>query len=163
IRDFGWAHSGAGPADLDAGRIARLEARRGCPGRDAWKRRGRRGASSGRASGAGRPPADHRARAQAVGAPPVLRRPGTLPAPGPATMVRTCTTADPGNVAGGSPETGSACDLSSCKIEVAVYFSSVQKSVPVAYVVKFFDRCTGQTTDLPGPTTTTPASGYIVA
>ena len=81
----------------------------------------------------------------------------------PVTKVQICTTAAPCNIPGGSPETGSACDLSSCKIEVAVYFSSVQKSVPVAYVVKFFDRCTGQTTDLPGPTTTTPASGYIVA
>src|SRR5439155_1165029 len=81
----------------------------------------------------------------------------------PVTKVQICTTAAPCNIPGGSPETGSACDLSSCKIEVAVYFSSVQKSVPVAYVVKFFDRCTGQTTDLPGPTTTTPATGYIVA
>jgi hypothetical protein len=35
--------------------------------------------------------------------------------------------------------------------------------VPYSYIVKFFDRCTGQTTDLPGPSTTTPASGYIVA
>jgi hypothetical protein len=44
-----------------------------------------------------------------------------------------------------------------------MYFTSVQKSVPYSYIVKFFDRCTGQTTDLPGPSTTTPASGYIVA
>ena len=44
-----------------------------------------------------------------------------------------------------------------------MYFSAVQKSVPYSYTVKFFDRCTGQTTDLPGPSATTPASGYIVA
>ena len=44
-----------------------------------------------------------------------------------------------------------------------MYFTSVQKSVPYSYIVKFFDRCTGQTTDLPGASTTTPPSGYIVA
>ena len=33
----------------------------------------------------------------------------------------------------------------------------------VSYTVKFFDRCTGQTTDLPGAKSTTPASGYIVS
>ena len=44
-----------------------------------------------------------------------------------------------------------------------MYFTSVQKSVPYSYILKFFDRCTGQTTDLPGANTTTPPSGYIVA
>ena len=44
-----------------------------------------------------------------------------------------------------------------------MYFTSVQKSVPYSYIVKFFDRCSGQTTDLPGANTTTPATGYIVA
>ena len=44
-----------------------------------------------------------------------------------------------------------------------MYFTAVQKSTPISYIVKFFDRCTGQTTDLPGAGTTTPASGYIVA
>jgi len=67
------------------------------------------------------------------------------------------------NIPGSTPETGTACDLSSCKIEVAIYFSSVQKSTQVSYIVKFFDRCTGTTTDLPGPSSTTPASGFIVA
>jgi len=43
-----------------------------------------------------------------------------------------------------------------------VYFTAVQKSVNVAYTIKFFDRCTGQTTDLPGPSATTPSTGYIV-
>jgi hypothetical protein len=53
--------------------------------------------------------------------------------------------------------------VSSCKLEVALYFTAVQKSTPVSYIIKFFDRCSGQTTDLPGAGTTTPASGYIVA
>ena len=44
-----------------------------------------------------------------------------------------------------------------------MYFTAVQKSVQVSYILKFFDRCTGQTTDLPGAGTSTPATGYIVA
>jgi hypothetical protein len=43
-----------------------------------------------------------------------------------------------------------------------VYFTSVQKSVNASYTLKFFDRCTGVTTDLPGAGATTPPSGYIV-
>jgi hypothetical protein len=81
----------------------------------------------------------------------------------PVRSVQICTPASPCNIPGASAETGTSCDLSSCKIEVAMYFTSVQKSVPYSYIVKLFDRCTGQTTDLPGPSTTTPASGYIVA
>ena len=46
---------------------------------------------------------------------------------------------------------------------MAIYFTAVQKSTPISYIVKFFDRCTGQTTDLPGAGTTTPSSGFIVA
>ena len=46
---------------------------------------------------------------------------------------------------------------------MAIYFTAVQKSTPISYIVKFFDRCTGQTTDLPGAGTTTPPSGFIVA
>src|SRR5205807_5489544 len=80
----------------------------------------------------------------------------------PITKVQICTTASPCNIPGGSPESGSVCDLSSCKVEVAIYFSSVQKSTQVSYLMKFFDRCTGQTTDFPGPSASTPASGYIV-
>src|SRR5207247_7154542 len=91
-----------------------------------------------------------------------------VPTYGPAsadgiTKVQICTTASPCNIPGGSPETGPACELTSCKVEVAIYFSAVQKSVPVAYTMKFFDRCSGQTIDLPGTATTTPATGYIVA
>jgi len=63
-----------------------------------------------------------------------------------------------------SPETGSACDLNSCHLEVAIYFSTVQKGVPIAYTIKFFDRCTGQTTDLPGAGETAPTSpGRIIS
>jgi hypothetical protein len=81
----------------------------------------------------------------------------------PVKSVQICTTASPCNIPGASAETATSCDLSSCKLEVAMYFTSVQKSVPYSYIVKFFDRCSGQTTDLPGPSATTPASGYIVA
>jgi len=80
----------------------------------------------------------------------------------PVSKVQICTTASPCDIPGSAQETATACDVSSCKVEVAVYFTSVQKSVAVSYTIKFFDRCTGQTTDLPGPTATTPASGYIV-
>lgn len=38
---------------------------------------------------------------------------------------------------------------SSCKVMVEIKFSSPQHG-KVAYIVKFFDRCTGTTTDLPG-------------
>jgi hypothetical protein len=81
----------------------------------------------------------------------------------PVKSVQICTAASPCNIPGSSAETGSSCDVSSCKLEVALYFTAVQKSTPVSYIIKFFDRCSGQTTDLPGAGTTTPASGYIVA
>src|SRR5437868_3985673 len=99
---------------------------------------------------------------------PTTKGPLAVPNFGPAsadpiTKVQICTTASPCNIPGSTPETGSACDLSSCKVEVAIYFSAVQKSTQVAYTIKFFDRCSGVTTDLPGPSASTPASGYIVA
>ena len=81
----------------------------------------------------------------------------------PVSKIQICTAAAPCAIPGGSPENGTTCDLASCRIEVAVYFTAVQKSVPVAYTLKFFDRCTGQTTDLPGTKTTTPSTGWIVA
>ena len=93
----------------------------------------------------------------------------TVPSYAPATAdpvksVQICTTDAACNIPGASPETATACTLTSCKIEVAIYFTSVQKSVGYQYNVKVFDRCTGQTTDLPGPNTqSTPSSGYIVA
>lgn len=80
----------------------------------------------------------------------------------PVRSVQICIAANPCNIPGTTPESATACDLSSCKLEVAIYFTSVQKSVNVSYTLKFFDRCSGQTTDLPGPSATTPASGYIV-
>ena len=93
----------------------------------------------------------------------------TIPTYAPATAapvskLQICTQASPCAIPGGSPESATTCDLGSpCRVEVALYFTAVQKSVPVAYTLKFFDRCTGQTTDLPGTKTTTPATGWIVA
>ncbi|HET9781661.1 MAG TPA: hypothetical protein VFR33_07765 [Candidatus Dormibacteraeota bacterium] len=81
----------------------------------------------------------------------------------PVKSIQICTVAAPCNIPGASAETATACELSSCKIEVAMYFTAVQKSVPISYIVKLFDRCTGQTTDLPGAGTTTPSTGFIVA
>jgi hypothetical protein len=81
----------------------------------------------------------------------------------PVSKVQICTPESPCNIPGGTPEKATVCDLSSCKLEVAIYFTTSQKSVPVSYTLKFFNRCTGTTTDLPGAKTTTPASGYIVA
>jgi hypothetical protein len=81
----------------------------------------------------------------------------------PVSKVQFCTTATPCSIPGSSPETKTACSLSSCRVEVAIYFSTSQKSVATSYTLKFFDRCTGVTTDLPGAKSTTPASGYIVS
>lgn len=81
----------------------------------------------------------------------------------PVKSVQICSPASPCNIPGSSAETGSSCSLSSCKLEVALYFTAVQKSQNISYIIKFFDRCTGQTTDLPGAATTTPSSGFIVA
>jgi|SRR5438309_23217 len=80
----------------------------------------------------------------------------------PISKVQICTVASPCDIPGSSAETATACEVNSCRLEVAVYFTAVQKSVNVAYTIKFFDRCTGQTTDLPGPSATTPSTGYIV-
>ncbi|HET7420088.1 MAG TPA: hypothetical protein VFL27_06875 [Candidatus Dormibacteraeota bacterium] len=95
--------------------------------------------------------------------------PQTVPSYAPASAdpvrsVQICTTENPCNIPGASAETATACTLSSCRLEVALYFTSVQKSVAYQYTVKVFDRCTGTTTDLPGPNSaTTPSTGYIVA
>jgi hypothetical protein len=76
--------------------------------------------------------------------------------------VQFCTSANPCPIAQGVPnESATACDLSSCTVEVAIYFSAQQK-VPVAYTLKFFDRCTGETTDLPGPPDFTPPNYAVV-
>src|SRR5438093_552064 len=80
----------------------------------------------------------------------------------PVSRLQICTPASPCDIPGEAAESATACDLSSCRVEVAFYFTAVQKSVPISYTLKFFDRCTGQTTDLPGTKATTPASGWIV-
>ena len=78
----------------------------------------------------------------------------------PITSVIICSIATPCNIAGSPPETATACDLISCHVEVGIYFSSQQK-VPVSFILRFFDRCTGTTTDLPGPNPYTPP-GYLI-
>jgi hypothetical protein len=79
----------------------------------------------------------------------------------PINSVIICSVATPCHVGSGSPdETATACDLTSCKVEVGIYFSAPQK-VPVQYSLKFFNRCTGETKDLPGPNAYTPP-GYVV-
>jgi hypothetical protein len=79
----------------------------------------------------------------------------------PITSVIICSVATPCNIGSGTaPETATACDLNSCKVEVGLYFSAPQR-VPVSYIIKFFNRCTGETKDLPGPNAYTPP-GYTV-
>jgi hypothetical protein len=79
----------------------------------------------------------------------------------PITSVIICSVATPCNIGGGNPaETATACDLNGCHVEVGIYFSGPQR-VPVQYSLKFFNRCTGETVDLPGPNAYTPP-GYIV-
>jgi len=98
---------------------------------------------------------------------PTTQVPLAVPNYGPAsaapiTKVLICSTDTPCNIGGGNPaETATACDLSSCHVEVGIYFSAPQK-VPVAYILKFFDRCTGTTTDLPGPNAYTPPGFTVV-
>jgi hypothetical protein len=79
----------------------------------------------------------------------------------PITSVIICNTDTPCNVPGSAPETATNCTLTSCKVEVGLYFSGPQK-VPVSYILKFFDRCAGTTTDLPGPNPYTPPGYNIV-
>ncbi|HET7467806.1 MAG TPA: hypothetical protein VFL29_14200 [Candidatus Dormibacteraeota bacterium] len=49
----------------------------------------------------------------------------------------------------------------SCKLEVDIKFSSVQRS-NVSFIVKFFDRCSGTTTDLPGASFTPPGFNLVI-
>ena len=92
---------------------------------------------------------------------------GPLPVPsyGPAsaapiTSVVICTVQTPCKVPGSASETATVCDLAACHVEVGLYFSSAQR-VPISYVLQFFDRCTGTTTQLPGPKPYTPP-GYAI-
>jgi hypothetical protein len=51
------------------------------------------------------------------------------------------------------------CKLSGgCRVDVEMTYTKSQ-SGPLGYVLKFFDRCTGTTTDLPGRSFTPPTSG----
>ena len=81
----------------------------------------------------------------------------------PITKVQFCTKDNVCTIPGTTPDSGTNCSLTSCTVEVAIYFSTSQKSVQVSYTIKFFDRCTGRTTDLPGATASTAPSGYIVS
>jgi hypothetical protein len=49
---------------------------------------------------------------------------------------------------------------SSCKVMVEIKFSAVQRT-NVAYTLKFFDRCSGVTTDLPGANFTPPGFNRV--
>ena len=80
----------------------------------------------------------------------------------PITKVQFCTSTTPCPIARGVPdETATNCDLNSCTIEVAIYFTSNQ-NVPVAYNLEFFDRCAGTTKELPGPPDYTPPNYAVV-
>jgi hypothetical protein len=80
----------------------------------------------------------------------------------PITKVLFCSTATPCPIGAGIPnETATNCNLNSCQVEVGIYFSAPQRSA-VSYIIKFFDRCTNTTKDLPGPPAYTPP-GYVVA
>ena len=97
---------------------------------------------------------------------PTTQGPLAVPNYGPAsaapiTSVIICSTATPCNIPGSAAETATNCELTSCKVEVGIYFSGPQR-VPVSYIIKFFDRCTGTTTDLPGPNAYTPPGYNIV-
>ena len=79
----------------------------------------------------------------------------------PVTKVLFCSTATPCTIPGAPSETATNCDIgAACKVEVGIYFSKGQ-NVPVSFNLKLFDRCTGQTTDLPGPPPFTPP-GYAI-
>lgn len=97
---------------------------------------------------------------------PTGKAPAAVPSFGPAsadpvTKVQFCSTATPCKIAQGvADETGTQCDLTSCSVEVAIYFSTGQKS-PVHFNLKFFNRCTGDTVDIAGPPAYTPP-GYAV-
>ncbi|TAN34335.1 hypothetical protein EPN29_02925 [bacterium] len=93
-----------------------------------------------------------------------LQGPLAVPAYAPAAAdpvagVAICTAAAPCPNPPSNAESGTSCDLAgACKVEVEVRFASVQRG-DVAFILKFFDRCTGTTTDLPGGHYTPP--GYI--
>lgn len=78
-------------------------------------------------------------------------------APGAAAPVTSVAFCQKGKCVDTSADTN--CTLGgSCNVTVEIKFSAVQRS-DVAYVLKFFDRCSNTTTDLPGNHFTPP--GYI--
>ena len=80
---------------------------------------------------------------------PVSTGPKAVPSYAPAA-------ADPITSVGYLPEPDTSCSLGgACKVTVEMKFSTVQRG-SIAYTLKFFDRCTGQTTDLPGNNFTPP-------
>jgi hypothetical protein len=79
----------------------------------------------------------------------------------PIKSLQYCSPSTPCNISGQPPETATSCDLgAACHVEVAIAFSSPQRTA-VGFSLKFFDRCTGVTTDLPGPNPFTPP-GYTL-
>jgi len=49
----------------------------------------------------------------------------------------------------------------SCKLEVDIKFSSVQRG-NVSFIIKYFDRCAGTTQDLPGASFTPPGFNVVI-
>jgi hypothetical protein len=49
----------------------------------------------------------------------------------------------------------------SCKLEVDIKFSSVQRG-NVSFIIKYFDRCAGTTQDLPGAGFTPPGFNVVI-
>jgi len=72
----------------------------------------------------------------------------------PIASVHFCTTATPCAAPGLANATDTNCQLGGrCTVDVGVYYSPTYRGV-VSFILKFFDRCTGVTTDLPGRTST---------
>jgi hypothetical protein len=79
----------------------------------------------------------------------------------PITSVAFCTTTPSHPCQGVAATDYTNCKLnSSCKVMVEIQFSSVQRT-NVAYTLKFFNRCTGTTTDLPGANFTPPGFNRV--
>jgi hypothetical protein len=124
-----------------------------------------RGAVTGGGTAKASPTAKTSPKPTAGPSPPAISGPLPVPNFGPSsaapiTSVIICSADTPCKVPGSSNETSTACTLASCHVEVGLYFSSAQR-VPVSYVLQFFDRCTGATTQLPGPKPYTPP-GYAI-
>ena len=79
----------------------------------------------------------------------------------PISKVQFCTVDNPCPVFQSPSETGTTCSLTSCTVEVSIYFSAQPKGTTYSYVIKFFDRCTGVPIDLPGSGGTTLSANWI--